>query len=167
MKLHRLIGMIAAAVSLGAIATVAQMVPLAGQDGRSRQLRILKDCGMESGIPGSDFCTVVASNLPELPAGTRIYYNQIPASPTSAAPGPTAGPGYLDSTIFVFVNTSQWAVGRCTVPFDNTPGLCTLSDGFGRLAGITARIKVTYSPGGNGFLYAWDGPYDFNRERDR
>ena len=94
---------------------------------------------MESGIPGSDFCTIMASNLPELPAGTQIYYD--------LSAGPTAGPGYFDNNIFVFVNTSQWAVGRCTGPNDiNTPGpggLCTLSDGFGRLAGLTARIKVT------------------------
>jgi hypothetical protein len=80
--------------------------------------------------------------------------------------GPTAGPGYFDQNIFVFVNTSLWVVGRCTGPNNiNTPGtggLCTLSDGFGPLAGFTARINVTYSPGGNGSLYAWDGTYSFN-----
>ena len=158
MKSHRLIRMIAAVVPLGALVAVALVVPLAAQNGRNGQLHIVKDCAMESGIPGSDFCTIVTSNLPELPAGTQIYYD--------LSAGPTAGPGYFDDNIFVFVNTSQWAVGRCTGPNNiNTPGtggLCTLSDGFGPLAGFTARINVTYSPGGNGSLYAWDGTYGFN-----
>ena len=115
MKLHRLTGMIAAAVLLGALAAVALVVPLAAQQGRNGQLHIVKDCAAESGIPGSDFCTIVTSNLPELPAGTQIYYDLIAAL--------TAGPGYFDQNIFVFVNTSQWAVGRCTGPNDiNTPG---------------------------------------------
>jgi hypothetical protein len=74
--------------------------------------------------------------------------------------------GYFDDNIFVFVDTSQWAVGRCTGPNNiNTPGtggICTLSNGFDPLAEFTARINVTYSPGGNGSLYAWDGPYRFN-----
>src|SRR5215212_4884070 len=153
MKLHRSLGMIAVAVSLGALATVALVVPLAAQQGRNGQVHIVKDCGMESGVPGSDFCTIVTSNLPELPAGTKIYYD--------LSPGPTAGPGYFDNNIFVFVNTSQWAVGRCTGPNDiNTPGkegLCTLSDGVGPLAGFASRMKVTYHPGGNGALFGWDG----------
>ena len=97
MKLHRLIGTIAVAVPLGAIAAVALVVPLAAQQGRNGPLHIVKDCGTFSGIPGSSFCTILTSNLPELPAGTQIYYNQITA-------GPSAGPGYLDSNVFVFVN---------------------------------------------------------------
>ena len=163
MKLHRLIGRIAAVIPLGALAAVALVVPLAAQQGRNGQLHIVKDCGQESGIPGKDFCLVVSSNLPELPAGTQIYYD-LNAGP-SGDPG-YAGPGYFDQNIFVFVNTNQWAVGRCTGPNNiNTPGtegLCTLSDGSGPLAGFTARIKVTWSPGGSGLLFAWDGTYSFN-----
>ena len=156
MKLHRLIGMIAAAVPLGAIAAVTLGVPLAAQEGRNGQLHIVKDCGTFSGVPGSSFCTIVTSNLPELPAGTKIYYDQITA-------GPTAGTaGFLDSNVFVYISESQWAVGRCTVPNDGNPGLCTLSDGLGPLAGFTARISVTYKPGGDGALFAWDGTYSFN-----
>lgn len=155
MKLHRLIGIIAATVPLGALAAVALVVPLAAQEGRNGQLHILKDCGTFTGVPGSSFCTIVSSNVQELPAGTKIYYDQITA-------GPAIGSGILDSNVFVFVKTGQWAVGRCTVPNDNTPGICTLSDGLGRLAGFTARINVTFRPGGDGALYAWDGTYSFN-----
>ena len=157
MKLHRLIGMIAAAVPLGALVAVAFVVPLAAQQGRNGQLHIVKDCTGESGIPGSAFCTIVSSNLPELPAGTQIYYD--------LSAGPTAGPGYFDNNIFVFVNTSQWAVGRCTGTNDiNTPGtggLCTISDGFGPLAGFAARINVTYTRR-QWSLFGWDGTYNFN-----
>ena len=157
MKLHRLIGMIAVALPLGALAAVALVVPLAAQQGRNGQLRIVKDCAQESGIPGKDFCVIVTSNLPELPAGTAIYYD-LNAGP-SGDPG-YAGPGYFDQNIFVFVNPSQWAVGRCTGPNDintvGTEGLCTLSDGVGSLAGFTARIKVTWR---GGLMFAWDGRY--------
>jgi hypothetical protein len=157
MKLCRLIGTIAVVVPLGALAAVALVVPLAAQQGRNGQLHIVKDCGEESGVPGSDFCTIVTSNLPQLPAGTQIYYD--------LSPGPTAGPGYFDQNIFVFVNTSQWAVGRCTGPNDfvTTPGrqgLCTISDGFGPLAGFSARITVTWT--GTDYLFGWDGRYNFD-----
>ena len=159
MKLHRLIGTIATAVALGVMAAVAPVLPLAAQQGRNGQLHIVKDCSLESGVPGSDFCVITSSNVPELlPAGTRIYYD--------LSPGPVAGPGYFDNNIFVFVNPGQWAVGRCTGPNDmntaGTAGLCTLSDGLGPLAGFTARVSVTYRFGGSGALYAWDGTYSFN-----
>ncbi len=99
-------------------------------------------------------------DLAEFPPGTKIYYDQITA-------GPSAGPGYLDSNVFVYVKPGHWAVGRCTVPNDNTPGICTLSDGIGALARFSARINVTYKPGGDGALYAWDGTYSLNDMRIR
>jgi len=160
MNLHRMIGMIRVAVPLGVIAAAALVVPLAAQEGRNGKVHIVKDCGTFSGTAGSSFCTVVSSDLPELPAGTRIYYDQITA-------GPNAGSGFLDSNVFVYISESQWAVGRCTVPNDNNPGLCTLSDGVGSLAGFSARIVVTYKPGGDGALYAWDGTYSFNSLSER
>ncbi len=137
----------AAGLMLLTVALITGSVPAAAQEGQNGQLHIEKDCGTFSGIPGSSFCTVMTSNLPELPPGTRIYYDQITA-------GPSAGPaGYLDSNVFVYVNEGQWAVGRCTVRNDNPPvplGICTLSDGLGPLAGFTARVTVTYKPGGDG-----------------
>ena len=85
----------------------------------------------------------MSSNLRDLPAGTRIYYD--------LNAGPTAGAvGFFDQNIFVYVSDSQWAVGRCTAPDDinkpNKTGLCTLSDGVGPLAGFSARIVVTHQP---------------------
>src|SRR5215217_6745581 len=120
MKLHRLIGMIAAA---GALAAVALVVPLAAQQGRNGRVHIEKDCINEKPNPGSDFCVITVSNLPELPKGTLIYYD--------LSPGPTAGPGYFDNNIFVYVDESHWGVGRCTGPNNinmGKVGLCTISD---------------------------------------
>ena len=159
MKLHHLIGMI---IALGAIAAVALVVPLAAQQGRNGQVHIVKDCAQENGIPGSDFCVIVSSNLPELPVGTRIYYD-LSAIITASANG------FFDQNIFVYVNDVQWAVGRCTGPNDLTApnkfALCTLSDGVGQLAGFTARMTVTYKPGAAGvgsLPFGWDGTYSFN-----
>jgi hypothetical protein len=129
-----------------AFSLLAGAIPAWSQNGRNGQLHIVKDCA--SGA----YCQIVTSNLPELPAGTRIYYNQ----PTG---GPAAGKGFLDSTVFVYVSESQWAVGRCTLSHATFTGLCTLSDGVGPLAGFSARIVVAYMPGGSGALFSWDGTY--------
>jgi hypothetical protein len=154
----------AAGLTLLAVSLITGAIPAAAQDRENGQLHIVKDCGSFTGIPGSSFCTVITSNLPELPPGTRIYYDQITA-------GPSAGPaGYLDSNIFVYINAGQWAVGRCTVRNDNPPvplGICTLSDGLGPLAGFTARVIVTYKTGGDGALYNWDGTYSFKSLPDK
>ncbi len=136
------------------------IISSASEDRHDGDLHIVKDCGTFSGTPGSSYCTIVTSDLAEFPPGTKIYYDQITA-------GPSAGPGYLDSNVFVYVKPGHWAVGRCTVPNDNTPGICTLSDGIGALARFSARINVTYKPGGDGALYAWDGTYSLNDMRIR
>jgi len=160
MKLTRFtkitVGGAAAGLTLLAVSLITEASPAWAQNGRNGQIHIMKDCGTFSGIPGSSYCQIMSSNLPELPAGTKIYYDQITAGPTAGAAG------FLDSNVFVYISESQWAVGRCTVPNDNNPGLCTLSDGVGPLAGFSARIVVTYAPGGDGFLYAWNGTYSFN-----
>ena len=152
---------LAAGLTVMALSLITGTTPASAQNGRNGQLHIVKDCDTFSGVPGSSYCHIVSSNLPELPVGTRIYYNQLTGNPTAG----TAG--FLNSNILVYISESQWAVGRCTLPNDNNPGLCTLSDGVGPLAGFTARIGVTYTPGGDGALYAWDGTYSFKALPER
>jgi hypothetical protein len=137
---------ITAGIAVMAVSLMAGAIPISAQNGRTGQLHIVKDCA--SGA----YCQIVTSNLPELPPGTRIYYNQ----PTG---GPTAGKGFLDSTVFVYLSESQWAVGRCTLSHATFTGLCTLSDGVGPLAGFSARVVVAYKPGGSGALFSWEGTY--------
>jgi hypothetical protein len=154
--------------TLGAVAGLTflafSLIPVAtparAEERENKRLHIVKDCGTFSGVPGSSYCTIITSDVPELPSGSQIYYDQTTG-------GPAAGPGYLDSNIFVYVQPGQWATGRCTVPNDNTPGICALTDGIGPLAGITARINVTFEPGGDGQLYVWKGSYSFNSLTDR
>lgn len=146
---------VAVGLTLLAVALSTGAIPAVGQDEENRPLHIVKDCGTFSGIPGSSFCTIITSNLDELPAGTQIYYDQITG-------GPSAGPGYLDSNIFVYVSADQWAVGRCTLPNSGGSGVCTITDGMGALTGFNAKITVTYKTGGDGALFAWDGTYRFN-----
>ena len=161
MKLHHFscitVSRAAAGLTLLAVSMISRANPALAQNGRNGQIHIVKDCRAPgaSGVPGNAFCAIVSSNLDVLPVGSRIYYDQISG-------GPDAGPGYLDSNIFVYVKPGQWAVGRCTIGYDGNPGVCILLDGAGALAHITARVVVTYKPGGDGALYAWDGPYTFN-----
>jgi hypothetical protein len=151
----------AAGLTVLALSLMTGAITAPAQDGRNGQLHIVKDCGTFRPIPGSAYCTIIMSDLAGLPRGTRIYYDQLTGNPTAGAAG------FLDSNVFVYISESQWAVGRCTVPNDNLPGLCTLSDGIGPLAGFTARINVTYKPGGDNQLYAWDGTYSFKSLPDR
>src|SRR5579884_758675 len=133
-------GSAAAGLALLTISLITGTVPASAEDRRTGEIHIVKDCSPDkfSGTPGSTYCEIVSSNLPQLPAGAKIYYDEITGGPNAGASG------FLDSNVFVFISESQWAVGRCTVPNDNNPGLCTLSDGAGPLAGIKARIVVTY-----------------------
>ena len=137
---------------------ITGLQPAAAQNGRTGRLHIVKDCGSFTGVPGSSFCQIVSSDLPELPSGAKIYYDEISG-------GPTAGSGFLDSNIFIYISETQWAVGRCTIANDNTPGLCSITDGVGLLEGLSARIVVTYVPGGDGAKYSWDGTYTFAPKR--
>ena len=128
-------------------------VPGVAQERQKGPLHIVKDCGIPTNPANT--CQIVSSNLNELPAGSLIFYDQ----PTG---GPAIGNGILDSNIFVYVKSGEWAVGRCTLDFNTLLGVCTLSYGSGPLATISARVNVTYQPGGDGFVFAWDGTYTFN-----
>jgi hypothetical protein len=132
---------------------VAQQPALGWQSG---QLHIVKDCPKSTYQGGAgQYCTVLTSDLAQIPPGSKIYYDQAAGVPTAA------GTSYLDSNIFVYVGPDDWAVGRCTLNLVDYLGLCTLSDGKGQLAGVTARVNVTYKPGGDGYQFAWDGTYSF------
>jgi hypothetical protein len=151
---------LAASLTLLAVVLTTGTIGAGAEEDDSRPLHIVKDCATFNPIPGSAYCTIITSDVAELPPGTRVYYDQITA-------GPTAGvAGFLDSNVFIYINENHWAVGRCTVPNDSLPGLCTISDGVGPLAAFSARINVTYKPGGDGALYAWDGTYRFSRHSD-
>ena len=122
-------------------------------DGRNGQIHIQKDCTGYTGAPGGH-CTIMVSNLGEIPPGSLIFYDQTAGVPS----------GLLDSNVVLDAGGGNRAVGRCTLDFSTGLGLCTFSDGTGQLAGFTARIDVSHL---GGTLWAWDGTYSFSALPER
>ena len=158
------IGAIAIWLSTGTARVLAQ-------GSRSGQFHLEKDCSAYKGGAGQ-YCTVVASNLPGIPIGSIIFYDQA----FGVGVSPQSHPYWLDSNVVIDASpsppqTGNKAVGRCTVdlgpvfagavPPVPLSGVCTVSDGAGQLAGFTARVNVSYLGGSDGALYAWDGTYSF------
>src|SRR5262245_43531657 len=90
----------AAGLTLLAVLLISGCGPASAQNGRNGQIHIVKDCGKEvipppGSPPGSDFCVIVSSNLPELPVGTRIHYGLDDAPKEGAL-------GFFDQKIFVY-----------------------------------------------------------------
>jgi hypothetical protein len=122
--------------------------PVLASSARNGQIHITKLCSDYHGAAG-DHCTIATSNLAELPPGTTVYYDQAFGIPA----------GNLDSNVMLFVSSSDWAVGRCSVEGATGKGLCTVTDGVGPLAGLTARVDVVIDFA-TGITY-WDGTYSF------
>ena len=120
---------------------------------RKGQIHIQKVCPSTTftGANGS-YCSVTASDQPALPISTKIYYNGLPA----VKEGEKA---FLDSPIVLYVGTTDWAIGRCTVNLANAQGLCIVTDGVGQLAGFSARfdVRIDFQSG----ITYWDGTYAF------
>ena len=106
-----------------------------------------------TGQAGS-FCVITASNLPESKVGSKVLYDQAAGIPA----------GMLDSNVVLDAGNGDRAVGRCTLDLVSGIGLCTFSDGTGRLAGFHARVDVS-SLGGR--QWAWDGTYRFRSEHEQ
>ena len=107
-----------------------------------------KDCSGFTGLVGA-YCTIRSSNVKELKVGSKIFYVQ------------EAGQTALDSDIVIYVKRGRVATGHCYLGPD-APGLCTISDGTGALAGFRLRVRVRASSS-IPKLFHWDGTYSFNR----
>ena len=146
-----LAGIAGLALWLSASATQAT-----AQDRRIGPIHIVKDC---AAFFTKATCKIVDSNVAEIPTGSLIYYDQTTGGP------PIGGGGMLDSNVVIYVETGDWAVGRCTLDWNTFLGVCDFSDGSGHLAGFTGRVDVAYDPGGDGYLFTWDGTYRFKSDR--
>jgi hypothetical protein len=150
-------------ISLGLLALAAlaamslSLMPRAAQaDERHGDLLVKKNCSAFTGGPGS-YCMITDSNLPEIEKGSKLYYDQ----PAAVVSGLLEGG--LDSNVVLYVDTGDWAVGRCTLDGITNLGLCTFSDGTGTFIGFHARVNVSSADGLN---YSLDGTYSFNRDHD-
>ena len=108
-----------------------------------------KDCSGFTGLVGA-FCTFRSSNVKAVKVGSRIFYFQV------------AGKTALDSDIVVYVGPGTVATGHCLLRFATGVGLCTISDGTGKLAGFQARLRVT-ADSSIPKLWHWDGTYSFSQ----
>ena len=127
----------------------------AAEGRRSGELHVIKNCNNYTGQAGS-YCTIASSNLSEI-VDARVFYDQAPGIPNPNPPG-----GMLDSNVLLYAGTGDWAVGRCTLDGNTGLGLCTFSEGVGRLAGFQARLAVAAASGANN--YSWHGRYHFDHE---
>jgi hypothetical protein len=115
---------------------------------KEKAFHATKDCSGFSGLVGA-YCTIRTSNVKALKAGSKIFYFQ-QASPTA-----------LDSDIVIYVRRGTVATGHCFLrPAD--PGLCTISNGTGKLAGFHLRVRVTADTS-IPKLFHWDGTYSFGK----
>jgi hypothetical protein len=123
---------------------------------RTRKLHVTKECPLSTytGAAG-DFCTITFSNLRRLPVGSKVFYSQAMGIPV----------GLLDSNVVLDAGDGSRAVGRCTLDLATNLGLCTFSDGTGRLAGFQARVDVTCTA--DGIVCDLDGTYSFTPPADR
>jgi hypothetical protein len=107
-----------------------------------------KDCAGFTGLVGA-FCTIRSSNVKAVKPGSKIFYFQ-QASKTA-----------LDSDMAVYAGPGTVATGHCLLHFATGTGLCTISDGTGKLAGFHARVRVT-ADSSIANLWHWDGTYSFS-----
>jgi hypothetical protein len=96
---------------------------------------------------------VTVSNVNRIPVGSKVLYDQPAGIPA----------GLLDSNVVLDAGGGNRAVGRCTLDLAAGLGLCTFSDGTGKLAGFHARVEVTYAGGAD---WDWNGTYSFDSDRD-
>jgi hypothetical protein len=128
---------------IGAI-TVSTGAPV-NAAARNGELHVMKECSLDKGLAG-DFCTITASNLPELKIGAKVFYDQAAGIPA----------GLLDSNVVLDAGNGDRALGRCTLDLTTSLGMCTFSDGTGQFTGFSARVSVDCTSG-----CRWDGTYRF------
>jgi hypothetical protein len=135
-----------------ALALTAAAAPLSATGNRQREFHATKNCEGYGGLAGQA-CLITSSNIPEIVFHSSVTYDQAAGVPA----------GLLDSNVVLDAGHGNRALGRCTLDFATSRGLCTFSDGTGTLAGFHARVDVSYISGND---WAWDGTYGFTRDDD-
>jgi hypothetical protein len=121
---------------------------------RSGALHIAKECSEYGGAIG-DHCTIVSSNIAEIPTGSRVYY---------LARLKTDNPSGLityDGDVRLDVPGSNVAFGHCVLSdFAHAIGTCAFSGGTGRFQEFSATAAVS-ADADDAFVAHWDGSYSF------
>jgi hypothetical protein len=126
-------------------------------------LHLQKDCTefiAAMGAPGG-FCKIVASNLTQIPVGSKLFYDQ-------GAGTLTLVDGVIDSSVILDAGgNGNRTRGRCTLDLGTNLGLCTFSDGTGSFAGFHARLNVSLCGDlpNNAGPYCLDGTYGISGQQ--
>jgi hypothetical protein len=130
------------ALAAAAVSPAAAVTP--PPDGWST-LALAKECSSFAGQVG-DHCTITASNLDAIPAGTLARYY-----------GPVLEGTFVSSVVILDAGEGDTAIGYCSVgPSGEPMGSCSFTGGSGTLAGFRAIVAVSIDPDGE---WHWDGLY--------
>ena len=143
------LGLVAGAVLLVVLGFSVSAASSTNQLRGTQAFHATKDCSGFTGLVGA-FCTIRSSNVKAIEVGSKIFYFQV------------AGQTALDSDIVIYVGPGTVATGHCLLRFATGVGLCTISDGTGRLAGFHARVRVK-ADSSIPRLWQWDGTYGFKQ----
>ena len=140
---RKLFGVAGTIVALTAALTVFVPSALAST---THTLTIVKNCsGTMTGKVG-EYCTIMSSNVPAIPKGSKVVYS-----------GPVVSSSvFLSSTAIIKASPGNTATGYCMVDLRTGVGMCTFWKGTGKLAGFHAVIHGSYE---SATAYHWDGFY--------
>ena len=150
--MNRLSGLIlAAAVAVAIVGglSAASQARSTHHPPRHGALHVTKECSDYHGQAG-EFCTIESSNLPAIPAGSRVFYLE------------AAGAAGLDSDLVLYAGPGNVALGHVVLSFTTYTGEITFAGGTGSLRGFHATAAVSF----DGALWHWDGTYRFRGSDD-
>jgi len=120
---------------------------IAAEPPKLQPIKLSKECSKYTGETPS-FCTIVESDLKEIPIGTNVlYYGPVINSPL-----------FTSSSVVLAVGPGSTAIGHCIVYDTASPptGHCAFSAGSGSLAGFEAILNVTVDAKQ---IWHWEGGY--------
>lgn len=134
-------GMIAALIAGLGVAWFS--LPASSESGT---LHVTKECSQYAGGPGS-FCTIVTSNCPAIPPGSKIVYKDADTAD-----------GGSDTDLVINTPNGDAGYGHVVLDGKTQTGTVTLKGGTGQLAKLVGDLKVAPLDAPN---YSWDGPYSY------
>jgi len=166
MKLKDMTAIVALVLVAGFVAETLSLsagaAPVSASSEKHGRLHAVKECNVTYNGEAGDYCTITSSNLEQIGVGSKVFYDQAAGIPA----------GLLDSNVVLDAGIEDGvhnrAVGRCTLDLSTGLGLCTFSDGTGKLTGFEARVRVS-CPGEhtNSTSCSLDGTYGFNPQPHR
>jgi hypothetical protein len=119
---------------------------------QGRALHLTNECSEYVGEAG-DHCTVIKSNVTQIPAGSTVTY-QVAADLRK---------GTYDGGVVLQANPGDAAFGHCIITdLVKTIGNCEFTSGTGRLDGFRASVVVSGDP--NPLLAHWKGRFSLSRD---